>query len=93
MRSRWVSATRNSAAPPWPARSDISQYLELVDGRLIVKDPATLPKEALSAIRSLREHVTDRGAFTWTNDPAHGAAIARGKVLLPPKIGGRLGGG
>jgi phage terminase small subunit len=46
------------------AQSDISQYLELVDGRLIVKDPATLPKEALRAIRSMREHITERGHVT-----------------------------
>ena len=42
------------------AQSDILQYLELVEGRLIVKDPATLPEEALSAIRSMGEHITER---------------------------------
>jgi hypothetical protein len=29
-----------------------------------VKDPATLPKEALKAIRSMREHITERGHVT-----------------------------
>jgi hypothetical protein len=37
---------------------NVNEYLELVDDWLVVKDPATLPKEALRAIQSMREHIT-----------------------------------